>query len=41
MVGHNPIDEYKIEGRKEFEFLVYKIKMNFICKLLFDTIYIE
>ena len=38
--GYDPIGEYKIEGRKEFEFLIYKIRMNFICGLLFDTNYI-
>lgn len=41
MVGHNPISEYKIEGKKEFELLIYKIKMNFVCKLLFNSMYIE
>lgn len=39
--GYNPVDEYKIEGRKEFELLIYKIRMNFICQLLFDENYIE
>lgn len=38
--GYNPIDEYKIEGRREFEFLIYKIRMNFISRILFDTNYI-
>lgn len=39
--GYNPVDEYKIEGRKEFELLIYKIRMNFISKLLFDVNYID
>ena len=39
--GYNPVDEYKIEGRKEFELLIYKIRMNFICGLLFDEKYID
>lgn len=39
--GYDPVGEYKIEGRKEFELLIYKIRMNFICGLLFDEKYIE
>lgn len=38
--GYNPIDEYKIEGSKEFDLLKYKIKMNFVCQLLFNENYI-
>lgn len=38
--GYDPINEYKIEGRKEFEFLNYRIKMNFVSWLLFDEKYI-
>ena len=39
--GYKPTEEYKIEGRKEFEFLVHKIKMNFVSQILFNVNYIE
>ena len=38
--GYDPIVEYKIEGRKEFDFMIYKIKMNFINEILFGKKYI-
>ena len=38
--GYDPIEEYKIEGRKEFDFMIYKIKMNFINEILFGKKYI-
>lgn len=37
--GHDPIQEYNLEGRKRFDELINSIKMNTISKLLFDTDY--
>lgn len=38
--GHNPIEEYEKEGRKILETTVYKIKMNFVNQLLFNSNYL-
>lgn len=39
--GYNPIQEYEKEGKKLFDKLIYKIKMNIINQLLFKNNYIE
>lgn len=39
--GYNPIQEYEKEGKKIFDKLIYKIKMNIINQLLFKNNYIE
>lgn len=37
--GHNPIEEFKIEGKKYFDQMNKKIKMNIVTKLLFNSDY--
>ena len=39
--GYNPIQEYEKEGKKLFDKLIYKIKMNIINQLLFKNNYIK
>lgn len=39
--GHNPIREYNLEGKKLFDNLINKIKMNTVSQLLFKTNYID
>ena len=38
--GHNPIQEYNLEGKKLFDNLIHKIKMNVTSQLLFKINYI-
>lgn len=39
--GHDPIEEYNKEGKKIFDELIDKIKMNTVSKLLFNTNYFD
>ena len=39
--GYDPIQEYEKEGKKLFDKLIYKIKMNIINQLLFKNNYIK